>query len=164
LVHFGLHGTHRQVNVSHKTVLRMIAAFKLVKAALLIAVALGSLKLIHRDVGDTVTRWAQAVGLDASSQSVNTAVEKASSLTPANIKALSFGSLLYAALFLTEGIGLALLKSWAEWLTIIITCSFLPLEIYEIVRHSTWLRALVFAINIGIAAYLIYNLRTKRAK
>jgi uncharacterized membrane protein (DUF2068 family) len=44
----------------------------------------------------------------------------ASNLRPDKIEQLGLGSMIYAGLFLTEGIGLWLEKRWAEWLTVII--------------------------------------------
>ena len=41
---------------------------------------------------------------------------------------------------MAEGIGLYLEKAWGEYLTLAITVSFLPLEIFEIVRRLTWIR------------------------
>ncbi len=146
---------------SHNTVLRLIAVFKLFKAALLIIVAVGALNLLHRDVGETVQHWVEASGLNPNGRFITTAIEKASSLSPERIKALSLGSIVYAALFLTEGIGLWLLKRWAEWFTTIITSSLVPVEIYEIHRHPTPLKFAVLVINVVIVAYLILRIRGK---
>jgi uncharacterized membrane protein (DUF2068 family) len=144
---------------SHNTMLRLIAVFKLFKATLLIIVGVGALKLLHRDVGDTVERWVVASGLNPEGRFVTTAIEKVSALSPQRIKALSLGSMIYAALFLTEGIGLWLLKRWAEWFTIIITSSLVPVEIYEIHHHPTPLKVAVLIINVAIVAYLIVRIR-----
>jgi len=144
---------------SHNTILRLIAVFKLFKATLLIIVAVGALKLLHRDVGATVEHWIEASGLNPDGRFVTTAVEKVSALSPQRIKALSLGSVVYAALFLTEGIGLWLLKRWAEWFTIIITSSLVPVEIYEIYHHPTPLKVAVLIINLVIVAYLVVRIR-----
>jgi len=146
---------------SHNGLLRLIAIFKLLKGALLIGVGLGALKLLHKDVGEVVEHWVELFRLDPNNQYINTALEKASSLTPGKIKELGLGSLVYAGLFLTEGIGLWLLKGWAEWLTVIITSSLVPFEIYEIFRHPTSVRIAVLAINVAIVAYLLYKIRTR---
>lgn len=132
---------------SHRTLLRLIAVFKLVKAALLIAVAVGALKLLHRDVGQTVQRWAEASGINPDTQFMNSVVEKASALNPQRIKALSLGSMIYAGLFLTEGLGLWFLKRWAEWFTTIITTSLVPIEVYEIHQHPTPLKVAVRGVS-----------------
>ena len=59
------------------------------------------------------------------------------------------------ALFTVEGVGLLSRKIWAEWLTIVITCSFIPLEIYEVVEKGSVMKAVVLVANILIAIYLI---------
>jgi uncharacterized membrane protein (DUF2068 family) len=71
---------------------------------------------------------------------------------------LGLVSFVYAGLFLTEGIGLWLLKRWAEWFTVIITSSLLPFEIYEIHRHPTPIKIVVILINVAIVGYLLYRI------
>ena len=71
---------------------------------------------------------------------------------------------IYAALFLTEGIGLWFEKRWAEWLTVIITSSLVPIEIYEIAHHTTAVKITVLLINIAIVAYLVYRIRDRRMR
>jgi uncharacterized membrane protein (DUF2068 family) len=144
--------------------LRLIALFKLVKAALLIAVGVGALKLIHKDVAGAVEHWVELLRLDPNNHYIDTALEKASNLTPDKIKQLGLGSMIYAGLFLTEGIGLWLEQRWAEWLTVIITSSLIPIEIYEIYRHPTAIKFAVLLINIAIVAYLLYRIRGKRMR
>jgi uncharacterized membrane protein (DUF2068 family) len=69
----------------------------------------------------------------------------------------------YAALFVIEGVGLIMKARWAEWLTVIATASFVPLEVYEIVRHPRPLRAAVFVVNVVIVGYLVARLRRERS-
>ena len=90
--------------------LRLIALFKLLKAALLITVGVGALRLVHTDVTTLVEKWVARLGLNPGSRYVGHIIVEAASLTPNRIKDLGVGSLLYAALFLTEGIGLWLAK------------------------------------------------------
>jgi len=45
---------------------------------------------------------------------------------------------------LTEGVGLALRKRWAEYLTIIATSSLIPLEVYELIQHFSVMKILVY--------------------
>jgi len=65
----------------------------------------------------------------------------------------------YAALFLTEGTGLLLRKRWAQYFTIIVTGSFLPLEVYEFARHASVAKLLVILLNVAIIGYLVVRLR-----
>jgi uncharacterized membrane protein (DUF2068 family) len=149
---------------SHKGLLRLIAVFKLLKAALLIAVGVGALKLLHKDVASAVEHWVELLRLDPNNHYIDTVLEKASLLTPDKIKELGLGSMIYAALFLTEGIGLWFEKRWAEWLTVIITSSLVPIEIYEIARHTTAVKITVLLINISVVAYLVYRIRDRRMR
>jgi uncharacterized membrane protein (DUF2068 family) len=149
------------VKTSHSRLLRLIALFKMIKAALLIAVGVGALKLLHKDVAGAVEHWVELLRLDPNNHYIDIALEKASNLRPDEIKQLGLGSMLYAGLFLTEGIGLWLEKRWAEWLTVVITSSLIPIEIYEIYRHPTAIKTAVLLINIAIVAYLLYRIRGK---
>jgi len=139
--------------------LRLIAVFKLLKTALLIALGIGALKLIHMDVATVMEHFVLRLGLDPGGRYVGSALEKAANLTSDKVESVAIGSFIYAALFLTEGIGLWMLKRWAEWLTVIITSSLLPVEVYEIFRHPSAGKVLVFILNIGIVGYLIYQMR-----
>jgi uncharacterized membrane protein (DUF2068 family) len=153
-----------RVKSSHKGLLRLIAVFKLLKAALLIAVGVGALKLLHKDVASAVEHWVELLRLDPNNHYIDIVLEKASILTPDKIKELGLGSMIYAALFLTEGIGLWFEKRWAEWLTVTITSSLVPIEIYEITQHTTPVKIAVLLINIAIVAYLVYRIRNKRMR
>jgi|ERR1700680_5145512 uncharacterized membrane protein (DUF2068 family) len=143
--------------------LRMIALFKLLKAALLIAVGVGALNLLHKDVASVIAHWVARLGLDPGQQYVDKALQKAANLTPDKIKGLGIGSFIYAGLFLTEGIGLWLLKRWAEWFTVIITGSLVPIELYQIYLHPSLMKVLVLIINIAVVGYLVYRIRTERS-
>ncbi|PYN77642.1 MAG: hypothetical protein DMD96_23070 [Candidatus Rokuibacteriota bacterium] len=65
----------------------------------------------------------------------------------------------YSALFLSEGIGLLLRKRWAEYFTVIVTGSLIPLELYEIARRPTGVRVAVSLLNVSIVWYLARGLR-----
>jgi uncharacterized membrane protein (DUF2068 family) len=147
---------------SDDRLLRMIAVFKFFKAASLIALGIGAFRLLHKDLGTVLEHWIMALRLDPGQHFLDVALAKASNVSPAQIKKIGVGSFIYAALFLTEGTGLLLRKRWAEWLTVILTSSLVPFEIYEIHRHPSFLKVAVFAINVAIVVYLIYHMRTQQ--
>ena len=144
--------------------IRVIAVFKLLKAAVFIVLALGALKLVHTDVASFLEEWVLKVGLNPGGRYIGRALLEAANLTPNRIKDIAVGSLIYAALFLTEGIGLWMVKRWAEWMTIILTSSLVPLEVYEIFRHPNVTKVIVLSINLALVAYLIYRVRMERAE
>lgn len=147
---------------SQDRLLRFIALFKFLKAALLIAISVGIFKAVHKDVGEIAERWVQALRLDPGNRFVDAALGRISNLSPAQIKKLGLGGLVYAGLFLTEGIGLWLLKPWGEWVTVIITGSLVPVEIYEMYRHLSGLKVAVLVLNVATVAYLIYRIRQRK--
>jgi uncharacterized membrane protein (DUF2068 family) len=151
------------MNPSDTRVLRVIAAFKLVKAVLLISVGVAALKLVHANIADLVEDWVPKIGVAPGSRFVGHVILDANALTPSRIKELEIGSFLYAGLFLTQGIGLWLLKRWAEWLTVIITASLLPVEVYELIRHPSAIKPLVFVINMALVIYLVRRIRAEGA-
>ena len=146
---------------SDDRLIRLIAVFKLLKAGLLIALGVGAFKLLHKDIADVAEHWIEALRLDPGNRFLDAALGRVSNLSPEQIKNLGIGSFIYAGLFLTEGVGLWLLKRWAEWLTIIITSSLLPIEIYEIHRHPTSVKWGVLVLNLAIVVYLIYRIRNR---
>lgn len=68
------------------------------------------------------------------------------------------------ALSLAEGVGLILKERWGEWLTLIATASFLPIEIYELIKKFNGLKSVVLAINMAAAVYIIFQLKTDKSK
>ena len=139
--------------------LRVIAAFKLLKAAALIAVGVGALRLLHKDVGAIAEHWISMFQVDPHNHFIDLLLTKLSNVDDHRLKQLSIGTFIYSGVFLVEGVGLALQKRWAEYFTIITTSSLLPIEIYELVRRVSFGRCLALVINLAVVAYLIFELR-----
>jgi uncharacterized membrane protein (DUF2068 family) len=68
-------------------------------------------------------------------------------------------AVLYAAVEWTEAIGLWKEKRWAEYLTVIATAGFLPLEIKELLHKVTFFRVFALVVNVALLVWLIYNKR-----
>jgi uncharacterized membrane protein (DUF2068 family) len=143
-------------------ILYLIAAFKLLKGLLLLAVAIGALRLLHKDMAAEVYRWADSFRVDPGNRYVRLLLVRLSLFDEKTLRELSIGTFFYSALFLTEGIGLFLRQRWAEYFTTIVTASFTPLEIYELVRRATWARGTVLLLNIAVVVYLAIDLRRTR--
>jgi len=87
---------------------------------------------------------------------------KASILNEQQLKELSMGSFLYAGLFLTEGSALLLRKHWAKYFAVIVTSSFVPLEVWELVRQFSLTKIVVMAVNVAIVWYLVVRIKHDR--
>jgi uncharacterized membrane protein (DUF2068 family) len=140
--------------------LLLIAIFKLFKAALLIAVGIGALKFLHRDIAATVMHWTAVLRVDPDNRIVHGILAKLVRTTPRQLKELSVGTFIYAGLFSIEGVGLLLRKRWAEYLTIITTGLLVPLEVFELSRHFTIGKLVVLFVNVLIVLYLAMRVRS----
>lgn len=65
----------------------------------------------------------------------------------------------YALLEGVEAVGLWRGLRWAAYLTFVATALLVPLEVYEIVRKPTALKAITLVINLAIVGYLVYTKR-----
>jgi uncharacterized membrane protein (DUF2068 family) len=142
--------------------LLVIAAFKLLKGLALLAVGIGAHTLIDKDIVAIVDHWVNIFRVDPNNHYLHALLERCTDLSPQRLRELSFGTFFYAALLLTEGVGLALGKRWAEYFTIIATSSFIPLEIYEIFHHANVTKIVVLLINVAVVWYLALELRRHR--
>src|SRR6476646_314365 len=147
---------------SHSRGLMLIAVFKLLKGLALLAVGIGALRLLHRDVAALADHWVNAFRVDPHNRYLHWLLAKLPMVDDRKLKELGVGTLIYSAIFLTEGIGLALSKRWAEYFTIITTAYYLPLELYEIFHHATIPKGVALLLNIAVVVYLVRELRRYR--
>jgi uncharacterized membrane protein (DUF2068 family) len=141
--------------------LLVIAVFKFLKGAVLLALAFGALTFLHKDVASEVENWLDQLRIDSDNQFIGGLLSKLQLVHSKELKELSALGAAYAGLFLTEGTGLLFRKRWAEWLTIVATSSLMPIEMYELVEKFTAVRLFALLINAAVVLYLIYLVRQK---
>jgi uncharacterized membrane protein (DUF2068 family) len=132
----------------------LIGIFKLVKATLLIGLGLGGLLGMQRDMAHGVARAIAWIGTFPGRHTLARAVGRLWSLDPRTSHELGALALCYASVFVVEGIGLLRKKEWAEWLTVAVTASFIPFEIYELVEQFGAGRIVALLLNVAIVVYL----------
>lgn len=142
--------------------LRAIALYKLGKVLLLLATAYGVLRLRDASAIASVYSWASTLPSGLEQDVVRYVLVWFSGLSAARVEALGIVTLAYATIFAVEGVGLWLRRRWAEWLTIVITGSLIPLEIWELWYRPTIGKAVVLVINTAIVWYLIIHVRSQR--
>ena len=133
----------------------LIAAFKLAQALIFVAIGVGVLNMLHKDVADELARLAHHLRFNPESRFVNFILDKASILDDRLLRRIGDAVFIYAALDLIEGIGLYFEKVWAEFLTLAITASFLPWEVFEIFRRITGTRVGLLVVNAMVFVYLL---------
>jgi uncharacterized membrane protein (DUF2068 family) len=139
--------------------LLLIGLFKLLKGLLLVAVGVGALKLLHKDVAAVIDHWVELLRVDPDNRFIHRLLLKVVHVSPRQLKELSIGTFFYASLLLTEGVGLLTRRRWAEYFTVITTAVFIPLEVYELVHKVTLVRIAVTLLNVAIVWYLVRRIR-----
>ena len=142
-------------------VLRTIALYKLVKVLLLLALAYGEVRLSDASLAAKLVTWASARPLGLEHDVATRFLQWFSGLSESRLHALRIVTLSYAAVFATEGIGLWMQKRWAEWLTVIVTASLIPLEVWELLFRANIGKAVVLVANTAIVIYLAWHVRSR---
>jgi len=109
-----------------------------------------------------VERWVRAVILVLLGVAVLRLESDAcalSSLSTATLTWVAIALFTYGAIQVAEGVGLWSLQRWGEYLAVVATSLFLPLEVYELTEKITWVRVLAFAVNIALVVYLVVSKR-----
>lgn len=166
--------------------IRYIASFKLAKAVLFLAAALGLFRLVHKDTQVEVRKVLHAIRIDGDGAFAKQVLLKANLIDDPK-KKISGAILTFCGLLFTvEGVGLFFRKTWAEYLTVILTASAIPFELYELfhraeskVAHlvpsdqrasfflanrTTGLKLALLVLNVAILWYLINHLRRSQAR
>ena len=133
----------------------LISAFKLAQALLFVAIGVGALKMLHKDVDVELTKLAHHLRFNPESRFIDFIIEKSATLDDRLLRRIGEVVFIYASLDLIEGIGLYFEQVWAEYLTLVITASFLPWEVFEIFRRVTPVPVGLLAVNAAVLVYLL---------
>src|ERR1700693_6464937 len=136
--------------------IRVVAVFEALKGLLVLSAGLGLLALVHHNLQATAERLVRHSPLDPARHYPRIFIEAASHTNDSRLRSLAALAFLYAAVRLIEAYGLWHMRVWAEWFAIIAGSVYLPVEVYEMLRRPTWMRAAVLATNLLIVAYLVY--------
>ncbi|HEY4175246.1 MAG TPA: DUF2127 domain-containing protein [Kofleriaceae bacterium] len=135
--------------------LRVIIVWKVIKGCLLAAFSIAALVLRHGDVHSSATSFVEWLGLDPASPRIDRLLDRIETLTPNRITIIGVGAAVVSAIMFIEAWGLHRRRVWAEWLTVIVTSSFIPLEVYHLVEKPSLGKVATLIANIAIVIYLL---------
>ena len=146
--------------------LKLIALFKIGKGVLLLVLGVSLLFLNAR------TRWMDAISdwtadeiLLEHSKGISYLLHKLQAvLAGGTLRATGFLALFYAAVLLTEGIGVYMEQRWAELLMIFATAALIPLEVRHIWHHPGVVGVLILLANCFIVWFLYRVLKRDKAR
>jgi uncharacterized membrane protein (DUF2068 family) len=153
---------HSHAVKHHDSGLLAIGLLKLFEAVFFFLVGVGAIHFIHRDLGDAATRLAERLRMDMDGRVMTWVLDHLDDVTSRRLKQIGIATFFYAGLRVAEGVGLVMEKVWAEYLTVGVTMSFLPWEVYEICRRLDWIRIGLLVVNLIVLAYLLWLMRRNR--
>jgi uncharacterized membrane protein (DUF2068 family) len=146
------------------TAIRLITLERFLKAVVLIAGGIILLVLSAKtDMHSLVEQVQNQLNLSSGRgwwrQLVSRVLERFGHATRLQADAVAIGAILYGCLEAFEGIGLLLRRRWAEYLVLIATAAFLPLEVAELIGKPTVFKAGALLVNLLIIGYLVWRKR-----
>ena len=146
----------------HDAFIKVIIVERIVKALVLIALAIG---LWVAGEKGWLAMWAEyaqdqlnlAAGHGIIVQLLLRLLVFIGNFSQVNVVAIA--AIAYALLEGIEGVGLAMRRRWAEYLTVIATALLIPYELYEVIRHVTLFKAGALLLNLAVVGYLAYRKR-----
>jgi uncharacterized membrane protein (DUF2068 family) len=146
----------------HDAFIKVIIVERIVKATVLIALAIGLLVAGEKGL---LTGWAQyaqdQLNLDADDGVIAQLLLRLLLLIGNfnHVTILAIGAIAYALLEGTEGVGLAMRRRWAEYLTVVATGLLIPYEAYEVIHQATLFKVGALLLNLAVVGYLAYRKR-----
>ena len=149
----------RLATVRHRKTLaglRAVAAFEAAKGLLVLTAGLGMLSLLHHDVQPVAEAVVRHLHLNPARHYPRVFIEAAARMNDTRRWLLASGAFAYASIRAVEAHGLWRGRAWAQWFAIVAGGIYLPVEIYEIARHATMIKAVVLLINLEIVGCVAY--------
>ena len=149
-------------------ILRLLAVDRGVRGALLLALAYGiwqfdgargSLRQVLNSYLPAFEPLAYKFGVDLEESGPVRLIQQAFTARHSTLLLVAAGVLLYGILELVEAYGLWFKKRWGEYVAVVATSLFVPLEIHEILVKVTWLRVGALIINLFAVAYILWTKR-----
>jgi uncharacterized membrane protein (DUF2068 family) len=149
-------------------ILRALAIERFVRAAilLLLAAAVFKLKSTQASIKELVDKDLTAlkpffnqVHFNVSDSATIHTIEKVLNAKQSTLNLIAFGILFYGLLQVAEGVGLWVLKRWGEYVAVVGTTLFIPLEVYELTENISWLKIGALLVNVAAVLYLLLSKR-----
>lgn len=149
-------------------VLRVLAVERFVRGLLLVALAYGiyrfdgarnSLTKVFRDYLPLLQPIGDRLGINLEDAGPVKLIEEALKARHSTLLLVAAGVLAYGALELLEGIGLWLMRRWGEYVAVVGTSLFVPVEVYELLHTITWLKVGALLVNVFAVVYLLWTKR-----
>ena len=155
-------GTKSDLHRGQRRVLRAVAMFEFFKGVFVVLMGVCALALVHKDVWLYAESLLALFRISTDRRSAQLFLDFADNVTDARLWAAARIAFAYAALRFTEAYGLWNVRTWAEWVAFVSGALLLPLEVRELLRGITALRATLFVGNLAVVLYMLYVILSNR--
>lgn len=136
--------------------------FEFFKGIFVVLMGFCALALVHKDVWLYAESLLALFHISTDRRSAQLFLDFADSVTDARLWAAARIAFAYSALRFTEAYGLWHSRTWAEWVALVSGALLLPLEIRELMRGLSVLRAMLLVGNLAVVLYMLYVIRANR--
>jgi uncharacterized membrane protein (DUF2068 family) len=149
-------------------ILRFLAVERVLRGVLVILAAWAVWKFsnsqdaVRRLFEDDLTVFrpvADHFGYDLDHSPVVDTIQKTFDYRKSTLQVVAGGLLLYALIEVVEGVGLWLGRRWAEYLAVVATAAFLPIEVYELTEKVSYFKIGTLALNVVAVLYILIGKR-----
>jgi uncharacterized membrane protein (DUF2068 family) len=149
--------TH-QVGEVERGMLRSVAILELAKGLLVVLVGLGLLSLSQRGLhfAGIAGSLLHVLHLNPERHVSKVFLKAATQLGDTNLAIVAVGAGVYSAMRFVESYGLWKQRVWAEWLALVSGASYLPLEVYGLIRGASAAKWALFLLNLAIVLYMAF--------
>ena len=145
--------------------LYFIIAVKLLKGILAFLAAVGIYSIHKKNLPDIFQHVLEFFRIDPERKFFHDLALRIREITPANVRWVARGMMFYSLFSLVEGFGLMFRVTWIGWLAIGESAFFIPIEVYELMKHvenratprQDLFVLIVMGFNILIVWYLFRN-------
>lgn len=134
--------------------LKFIIIYKALIGVVQLVITVGIFNVLDHTVEATITNLAASFYLDTENAIVVSIIKKVGGLGNPAFIGITSAVFALSIINLAEAWGLHLRKRWAEWLTVIATGIFIPVEVYEVIMKVTPTRVFILLLNSAIVYYL----------
>lgn len=134
--------------------LRFIIGYKALFGVCELAIAFSLFKHLDKTLAEAVHNIAVNLYLNTEGSFIKSTIIKAESVDSITFTGITLIFFAFGVINLTEAWGLHIRRRWAEWLTVIATGLFIPLEVYKVYEGPTFVKVLILVVNVAIVYFL----------
>lgn len=150
------------MTATSRKALKLIALFEAFKGFVVLSLAFGLLSFLAHDNEVYAEQIIRRLHLDPGQHYAHMFIRAMADEPDSQLVVWALFATLYAAVRGAEAYGLWHSKRWAEWFAALSGGIYIPIEIYELFRRATWIKAGALIINVAIVAYMVWLLTESR--